>query len=175
LPFQGPRVALRALAEHDLEHFHDYRCDPEVARYQGWSAMSIGDAKAFIDSMRDVKGPRLGAWIQLGIALKSNNRLIGDVGLHIDPSGQTAQIGYSCARPFQQQGLTTEAVRLLTEGVFKYTGCERIRASIDTRNIPSERLLLRLGFVPVGEDAVLCGDGAWMEVAYELLPAGPAD
>lgn len=171
LPLRGPRVILRALREHDLEDFRGYRSDPEVARYQGWSIMSVEDAGAFIGAMRDVVGPRPGAWIQLGIALASSDRLIGDVGLHLDAAGEVAQIGYSCATPFQRQGLASEAVRLLVDGVFEHTGCSRIRAIVDTRNIPSERLLIRLGFVAVATHAVRYDGADCVDVTYERRPA----
>ena len=165
-PLVAARVRLRPLKTADLGAFLAYRADPDVGRYQGWSPMSEVDGRNFIESMLDVQGPALGAWVQLAIALRDNDRLIGDVGVHVSPDGQTAQIGYSCATAFQRKGLATEAVQALVSAIVEHTMCSQIRATVDRRNIPSERLLLRLGFDAIEATRTVFRGEECVEVSY---------
>jgi aminoglycoside 6'-N-acetyltransferase len=180
-PIEGERVRLRRLRPEDAEDFRGYRSDLEVGRYQGWSPMDEAEALAFIDSMRDVDGPVPGQWIQLAIALRDGDRLVGDVGLHLGEDGREVQVGYSCARAFQRQGLTSEAVRLLLAAVSQGTTCTKAIAVIDSRNVASERLLKSLRFNAVTTVSTVFRGEPCVEVTYELplqgsaapAPAGP--
>ena len=168
LPLGQARVALRALRMEDAGAFLDYRSDPEVARFQGWSAMDASTACEFIKTMEGVTGPRAGAWIQLGIVLCESDRLIGDIGLRLGDDGKAAQIGYSCAPGFQRQGLTTEAVGVLIDALVRFTACETVHALVDPRNTASCRLLLRLCFRQVEPAGDAPGSSDIEELAYEL-------
>ncbi|RYG39280.1 MAG: N-acetyltransferase [Burkholderiales bacterium] len=167
-PLEGDRVRLRPLQMRDLANFFSYRSDPAVGRFQGWWPMSADDARTFIGSMLDVDRPRTGNWVQLGIALPESDHLIGDVGIHLDHAGLLAHVGYSCARLFQRQGLTTEAVRLLVRQLAHYTSCISVRATTDSRNKPSERLLTKLGFEQVEILPATFRGESCVEVSYEL-------
>jgi aminoglycoside 6'-N-acetyltransferase len=167
-PIEGERVRLRRLRPDDADAFRGYRSDPEVGRYQGWSPMDEAEALAFIDSMRDVVGPVPGQWIQLAIALRDGDRLVGDVGLHLAEDGREVQVGYSCARAFQRQGFTSEAVRLLLATVAQDTACAKAVAVIDSRNLASERLLQSLGFSAVTTASTVFRGEPCVEVTYEL-------
>lgn len=168
LPWGKTRVALRALHAKDAEAFFGYRSDPEVARYQGWSTMDAAAACEFIGTMEGVTGPKAGAWIQLGIVLSGNDLLIGDIGLWLSNDGKAAQIGYSCARQFQRQGLTTEAVGALIDALVRFTPCEAIRATLDSRNTASERLLLGLSFQQTETATPVSDSSGISELTYEL-------
>jgi RimJ/RimL family protein N-acetyltransferase len=93
--------------------------------------------------------------------------LIGDVGIWLSENGATAQIGYSCSPSFQRQGFATEAVRMTIEALSRYAACETVRAIVDSRNIGSERLLLRLSFKQVARTAMMEGKIEFAELTYE--------
>lgn len=168
VPMQGERVRLRPLRDGDLPRFLAYRSDPEVARYQGWASCTEDEARAFIRSMAAVDGPIPGQWIQLGIALAGPDELIGDVGLLLHADGLGAQVGYSCSAQHQRQGLTTEAVRLLLQALAGHTRCNVVHAVVDSRNLASERLLVRLGFRVVDAVAVTHAHEKSLELRFEL-------
>lgn len=169
LPLIEPRVRLRAMVDADLDTFHAYRSDAEVARYQGWAPMSRSAAKEFIGSMRGVEGLVAGAWIQLAMARNADGRLLGDLGLCLSPDGTHVQVGYTCAPQFQRRGYTTEAVGRAVSEIWLTTNCECVFALVDPRNGPSIRLLDRLGFrtaTPPHEDSTGSADA---DIRYELL------
>ncbi|MEP7009903.1 MAG: GNAT family N-acetyltransferase [Acidobacteriota bacterium] len=146
-PRLAPRVALRRLAPADLEDFQAYRSDPEVARYQSWSSMSVAEATAFLTERETAPFGRPG-WFQIGIAERSTGRLVGDIGicLHRNAS-EPAEIGFTLATLWQRQGLASEAVRETLAMLFENTEVAQVIAITDTRNLASIRLLERVGFL----------------------------
>ncbi|HEV7667584.1 MAG TPA: GNAT family N-acetyltransferase [Thermoanaerobaculia bacterium] len=145
-PRLAPRVALRRLSPADLEDFQAYRADPEVALYQSWRSMSAEEASAFLAERGAAPFGRSG-WFQIGIADRSTGRLVGDIGicLHRDES-EPAEIGFTLASQWQRRGFASEAVRETLGLLFERTGVGQVIAITDTRNLPSIRLLERVGF-----------------------------
>lgn len=129
-----------------------YRNDPEIARYQGWSIpYSQADALDLIADMKTAQFGRRGHWVQLAIGLKVGGQepgcLIGDLGVLVfqdDP--RQAEIGFTLARPYQGQGYAGEAVSALLDVLFGELQLHRVRANCDPLNTASGRLLERLGF-----------------------------
>ena len=150
LPIATPRLLLRRLAPTDLFDFQAYRTDPEVGRWQGWTATGDVAARAFLEQNASAKLFVPGEWFQLGIALTEAGepgRLIGDIGIGVDERDPaTAEIGFSMHRGWQGRGLASEAVGTARTLAFAHGGVRRMRAITDTRNTSSIRLLQRLGF-----------------------------
>ena len=162
LPIATARTTLRRLSTDDVAAFQAYRTDPEVGRWQGWSPMSGSEALAFLARMRRAPLFVPGEWCQVGIALRKpvdrgdEGRLIGDIGLGVDPAHpRTAQIGFSLHRRWQGQGLAAEAVAAACALLFEHGRIRRIEAVADTRNTSSMRLLERLGFRLEGTEEAL--------------------
>jgi len=146
LPRRGAGVWLRRLAPADLAAFQVYRHDPEVGRYQGWTAMSDGEALAFLADVNSAPLLQPGHWSQIAICAAGSNALIGDIGMLIAADASHAEIGFSLARPWQGRGLASAALRCAIEWVFEHSTVPRVVAITDARNPPSIRLLERLGF-----------------------------
>ncbi len=147
LPIATERLTLRRFHLGDLEAFMSYRSDPEVGRYQGWSPMSESEARAFVDEQARQPFGRPGEWLQIALALKDTDRLVGDIGAHTPTTGLgTVEIGYTLARGEWGRGYATEAVRAFLEAVFERTPIRQCEATADARNMASIALLGRLGF-----------------------------
>jgi RimJ/RimL family protein N-acetyltransferase len=87
-----------------------------------------------------------GAWFQLAIERQAEPGLIGDCAFQIlRHDERQAQIGFTLARPYQRQGYAAEAVRALLDFLFSEYQLHRITAVCDALNLPSARLLERLG------------------------------
>lgn len=160
LPQAAGRVMLRRLATSDLERFQAYRADPEAGRYQGWQPMTEAAAVQFLDGMHTAAFPVAEEWFQLGIADGETGVLIGDIGVCVraDPEPH-AEIGFTLAAAAQGNGLATEAVRALTQWLFASTTVRRVIAITDARNLPSIRLLERIGMrLEATEPAIFRGE-----------------
>ncbi len=146
LPLGCDGTVLRRLRSDDLCLFHAYRSDAALATYQGWSVMSADEARGFVERMAAAASLRRGDWVQLAIADAEDDRLQGDVGIHVAADGRAAEIGFTLSRGAQGRGHATRAVRLALALVFASTAVEIVRAVTDARNAPSVRLLERAGF-----------------------------
>jgi RimJ/RimL family protein N-acetyltransferase len=145
-PAHSSRLTLRRFQEKDLSAFVAYRSDPEVARFQSWSAINDDEARAFIREQQQAQFGVPGEWFQIAIAQRQTDALLGDVGVCIkgdDPA--SAEIGFTLSRENQGQGLASEAVRMVLAIIFEESEVERIEAITDSRNLASIALLRRLG------------------------------
>ena len=147
LPRLGSGFMLRRLTSDDLPEFQAYRHDPELGRYQGWSAMSDPEAAAFLSEMNTVPLLSFGNWTQIGIADPDTRRLIGDIGIFLDPDGRCAEIGFTLARHAQGRGVATAAVCEAIKFIFVSTKVDRVIGVTDARNSASVRLLERVGML----------------------------
>ena len=138
-------MTLRRLAPADLRAFQAYRGDPDVGRYQGWLPMTDAEAGVFLEHMAAAEPFAPGAWFQLGIADRDSNVLIGDIGVHVAADGGHAEIGFTLRASAQGRGLGSEAVRAVVDLLLDRVKLPRVVAITDARNLPSVRLLERVG------------------------------
>jgi RimJ/RimL family protein N-acetyltransferase len=141
------RLRLRRFSHADLPTFLAYRNDLETAYYEGREPITPEAAQQFIDSMQIIEPGNPGEWFQIAIELQQTGVHIGDIGFRVQSStlGQ-AEIGYRLARAYHGQGYGQEAVEAVLGYAFAVLGIHRITATVDTRNLPSIRLLERMGF-----------------------------
>ena len=145
LPLTYGRILLRRLALADLSSFQAYRQDANVGRYQGWEPQSDRDAAQFITDMSGVALFPQGEWIQLAIADRRTNTLIGDLGICVAKDGTSAEVGFTLASAAQGKGLGTDAVKAAIRLTFDHASVAQIVAVTDARNLPALRLLERVG------------------------------
>lgn len=156
------------MAEADLPLFHAYRLDPELSRYQGWSAMSEQEALDFIREVHEVEALQLGGWIQLAIADEASDCLLGDIGLFVDELQQEAEVGFTLSRAAQGAGHGTRAVKGAVEMLFAITSVSLVRAVTDARNARSIGVLERAGFRKSREQPAIFKGEECIEFVYVL-------
>lgn len=168
---ETPRLRLRRLEAADLEAMFAYRNDPEVARYQTFRARTRDEIGAMIRAQADLQPGAPGSEFQFAVGLKADGLLIGDVYFSVEATGRQAEIGYTLAAEFQGCGYATEAVRGVLGFAFERIGLHRVTAGADPRNLPSLRLLERLGFRREGYSPESYWDGEmWTDdVRYAML------
>ena len=108
--------------------------------------MSSSDATAFLKEMSTAAFGTTNEWFQLGIAERSTDRLIGDIGVCIhDSKDKHAELGFTLAADSQGRGLGSEAVRQALAMLFESFDIARVVAITDTQNHATARLLQRVG------------------------------
>jgi len=103
---------------------------------------SEGDAESFLNMPSDPLRPHF------LICLRSNNRLIGGIGLSGDGE---AELGYWIARDHWGRGYATEAGRAVLALADSSLRLPRIRARRAIDNAASAKVLRKLGFHPTGK------------------------
>ncbi|SNC68365.1 Protein N-acetyltransferase, RimJ/RimL family [Hymenobacter gelipurpurascens] len=141
------RLILRPLQPSDLEAFAAYRADPEIARYQSWEPYSLAQATEFLAKYGQQPVPAApGGWVQIGIAERATNKLLGDCALHLhEHEPRIAEIGVTLSAAAQGSGYATEALQALFQYLFTDLQLHRVVAVTDSLNLPTARLLERIG------------------------------
>ena len=83
-------------------------------------------------------------------AIEVGGRLVGDVLLLIDRAHCRAELAYSVVEGHRGRGYATEAAAAAIDAAFKKLGLSRIYAEADSENIPSGRVLEKLGMTLEG-------------------------
>lgn len=171
------RLTLRMLGRADVTEFVQYRNVPSVARYQDWPLPYTRDlAHALVDDMERLGRPTPGLWAQIAVEHTASGRLAGDLAVWLDPSGETAMVGYTLSPTFQGNGFAVEALAALLDWLFAGSrsrpAVHRVSASLDPANAPSARVLEACGFVHEGTArAAALVRGEWTDDARFALLA----
>lgn len=149
LNLQTPRLLLKGLTTADAEALFAYRSLPEITRFQGWAPISVDEAVRFVeqDICHEINQPD--TWFQIGIFLRENQTMIGDMGLHFligEQANNSVEIGITVAPGFQGRGFASEAVRGMLDFLFDTLQKKNVVASVDPQNESSMALMRRVGF-----------------------------
>jgi len=130
--------------------------------------MSDTEALSFLAEMSEAPLFTPGDWVQLGIAERDADQLIGDIGIFVSADGFNGEIGFTLAPAAQGRGVATAAVRQALQLLFSITRVTRVLGITDSRNVRSIRLLERVEFRQhERRSAVFCGESC-VEVVYVL-------
>jgi ribosomal-protein-alanine N-acetyltransferase len=88
----------------------------------------------------------------LAVCLKATGQFIGFFALNRgeDPGAQVYDLGYVFNSAYHRQGYASEGCRALLDYAFEQLGAQRITSGTAAVNLPSCKLLARLGFQIVG-------------------------
>jgi [ribosomal protein S5]-alanine N-acetyltransferase len=159
------RLALRPPQPVDYQLLFDWYSDPErVAPFDRFAASTWDGFVAEIEASE--KDPASLA-ARFTVVRKSDGRTIGAVGHYLaHPVLTILDVWYLMGDPsVRGQGYGSEAVGLLVTHLFATRSVARVGATCDVENVPSARLLERLGFRLEGTlRSALYHHGAWHDV-----------
>ena len=112
--------------------------------------MSDDEALGFLREMSASAFLEPGRWFQVGIADPGSCRLLGDLGMRLGEDCAQLELGFTLAPSAQGRGLGTAAVREAIGLAFERTAAQQVVAITDARNLPSIRLLERVGMQQAG-------------------------
>lgn len=140
------RLILRPLALTDIDAFHHYAKKPDIGPMAGWKPHeSLAESAQILTQM--IKDGDV--W---GIQLKTNDHLIGTIGLHVrsfeNALAMRREIGYVLDDSYWGQGLMTEAVIALMHHAFIDLGLLEIVCGHEISNHRSRRVIEKVGFQP---------------------------
>ena len=140
------RLCLRRIRTEDVEDFYAVYSNLEVMRY--WSTPPLANRDAASKLISEIhEGLERHELLKWGIALRTNDKLIGSVTLfHADFTHRRAEIGYALGHAYWGNGYMQETLKAVLNYAFDVLNLHRIEADVDPRNDPSVRTLERLGF-----------------------------
>jgi RimJ/RimL family protein N-acetyltransferase len=147
--FETDRLILRAFREEDRDPWAAMNADPDVMRHFP-APLSRQEADAMIDRMNGrIAATGVGFW---ALERKADNAFLGFAGLNC--IGHTAlpiagqwEVGWRLVRHAWGQGYATEAGRFALAHGFDVMKLARILSYTARSNLPSERVMQRLGML----------------------------
>lgn len=144
--FETKRLFLDKLTLQDAPFILELLNDPAWIRYIGdKNVKTLKAAKEYIKN-----GPQK-SYAQLGfglyaVKLKRSGRAIGMCGLLQRDTLEHADIGFAFLPGYTGKGYAFESSEAVLKHAHSILGMNRVLAITSTDNLPSENLLLRLGF-----------------------------
>ena len=145
-----PRFCLRSWCQSDIEPFRRMNADPAVMRFFPSTLCEEESDALYARIQRDFARDGFGLWaLDVHAGPQQNvGGFAGFVGItrtSFDPD--MIEIAWRLAVPFQHKGLATEAAAAALEAGFTRFHLDRIVAFTALQNLPSRRLMQRLGMV----------------------------
>jgi RimJ/RimL family protein N-acetyltransferase len=146
-PIETARLTVRPLVEADFEDFYAYDSMPEVARYLYWEPRGEAESReAFERHLRRTALERESDALVLGIVWREVGKVVGHVRLGwVSSDHQSGEVGFILNPAYQGHGLAIEAADVMLGLGFDGLRLHRIVGRCDGRNLPSARLMERLG------------------------------
>ena len=148
---QTERILLRRWENSDAEALFKYASDPDIGLRAGWPPhQSVEDSLMVIKEIFRNDA----TW---AIVLKETNEPIGSIGYlsqsvsNIPIGENDCEVGYWVAKPYWNQGICTEALRLLLDYLINEKHFDNIWADYFTKNPASGRVMQKCGFEDTGK------------------------
>ena len=160
------RLLLRAMRASDSADMYDYARRPEVTEYLLWRPhCDVHYTRRYLEYLGGRY--RIGMHYEWAMVHKETGRMIGTCGFaRIDTAHNCGELGYVLHPDFHGQGLMTEAAARVLQFGFGVLGLNRIEARYMVENLPSRRVMDRLGmlFEGVARSAMLV-KGKYRDIA----------
>ncbi|MBO7417994.1 MAG: GNAT family N-acetyltransferase [Bacteroidaceae bacterium] len=144
------RILLRPWHDDDAEALFKYASDPDVGPRAGWPPHQ--SIKESLHTIRTIfHNDHIWA-----IELKETGEPIGCIGYYtygesnIDIGKNDVETGYWIAKPYWNQGICTEALRLIIDYCFNEKGFETLWSDYFVDNPASGRVMEKCGFYDTG-------------------------
>ena len=145
------RLLLRDLRRDDSDRMFAIEGDAEAVRYQSYEPRTLENCRAYIE--HDIADREPERWrYDLGVTLRSDERLVGRIGLDIKPPERAiGELWFILDRSLWGRGLMPEAAARLTGFGFEDLALRRIFLDCDPRNGGAIRLAEKLGMQREGQ------------------------
>lgn len=149
LHLETPRLTCSQIAEDDWDFFRQLQLSPHVMHHV---ADTKSEEKIHADFTARLPrwSPRSAHWLCLVVREKQSGNRIGVSG-YIHRENDCAEVGFLFAPEAHGKGYAHESLRAICDYAFSDGGIRRLSATVTAGNMPSRRLLEKVGFVLEGE------------------------
>ncbi|WP_075527493.1 GNAT family N-acetyltransferase [Sporosarcina ureilytica] len=165
------RLLLREIKKEDAKGIFACFSSNDVTRFYGQETLEhLEQAEEFVDFFS--KNHREKRGIRWGIERKGTQGIIGTIGFNAwSPKHKRAEIGYEIHPNEWRKGYITEAVLKVISYGFEEMDLTRIGAVVFIENVPSNKLLTKIGFQKEGvlKDYMYQNGKAHDTYVYSLL------
>ena len=141
------RLLLRNICPEDAAIMFDYRNNEICACYQRGQTKDLDGIKALTERRRhDTLTTTDNAMV--AVALKETNEMVGEIV--VMPNDDCFSLGYTFHYAYHRNGYAFEALSCLIEYLHALQPDWEFISFTETENVPSQKLLLKLGYTDMG-------------------------
>ena len=159
------RLIIRNFTYDDWLDVHSYTSDTNVMKYIPEGVLTSEDAKKFVkeNSSQDAK--------YFPVLLKKDHTLIGHIVFHKYFGEHMYEIGWVFNPKYYNRGYASEAAYSILKYGFETMKLHRIIATCQPENIPSYRIMEKIGMRREGffKKCIPHGNEWWDEYYYAIL------
>lgn len=141
MKLKGERIAIRDIKYSDSNEFYEYGKDELVGPMAGWKPFPSKEVSDRVLTSNLISREMY--------AITIDDKLIGTISLYNKPYrkyNKAKTLGFSLKSDYWNQGIMTEAVKLMIQFVFKKTDCEILEVAHHSDNLRSKRVIEKCGF-----------------------------
>ncbi|MCL2773188.1 MAG: GNAT family N-acetyltransferase [Oscillospiraceae bacterium] len=142
------RLFVRSYEEKDLPEYHRLMSDKENMYYM--DDLITNNLEESRESLNHcIAFNKSGNGLRFVVALKENDKLMGGIEYDIireTPIGKISGIGWFIMPEYQNKGYITEAAKKVLEFAFMRDNCIRIETGCYKDNIPTQKVMEKVGF-----------------------------
>ncbi|MGN7479838.1 GNAT family N-acetyltransferase [Solibacillus silvestris] len=159
------RLLIRKFELKDLQAVYEYTSDRNVMKYIPEGVFTEETAKEFISLNMNDKAEKF------AVVLKDNNILIGHIFFGKYFGEHTYEIGWVFNPKYYNKGYASEAAKAMLEFGFEKMKLHRIIATCQPENIPSYRVMEKIGMRREGnfKKCIPNENEWWDEYYYAIL------
>ncbi|MFS0673589.1 GNAT family N-acetyltransferase [Ornithinibacillus sp. 179-J 7C1 HS] len=159
------RLIIRKFSYGDWQSLHSYTSDSNVMKYMPEGVFSEEDAKEFVMKNSGEKAKNF------PVLLRKDQMLIGHMVFHKYFGSHTYEIGWVFNPNYHNKGYASEAAHSVLKYGFETLNLHRIIATCQPENIPSWRVMEKIGMRREGyfKKCIPQGNEWWDEFYYALL------
>lgn len=140
------RLIIRPMTREDVPALSKWMPDKSIYTYWG---KGPGKSEKNPELLFE-KEERATKSFHLGIALKEDNQVIGDLWVYLIENDRMASVAIRISPCYPGKGFATESLSAMTKFCFEKTELERLWTKVDVRNIASQRILEKCGYLKEG-------------------------
>lgn len=143
MKIETERLIIKPFERHHFNEVYEIFKDASTCRYLLHDKWTHEDKEQKFNKKLNNNQLTKGRALNLAVLVESN--VIGDLSVWYTDMKDTVEIGYTFSTSMAGKGYATEAVMALINYLFETVNVHRIQASLDARNIASEKLCRRVG------------------------------
>ena len=159
------RLLIREFEFKDWQDVYEYTSDINVMKYIPEGVFTEEDAKEFVNKNKGDKAEKF------PVVLTDEDMLIGHIVFYRYFGEHTYEIGWVFNPKYQNRGYASEAAHAILEYGFREENLHRIIATCQPENIPSYRVMEKIGMRREGffKKCIPKDNEWWDEYYYAIL------